>query len=218
MTAHSQTMTLPRRRRGASVEGELKIHGDHSTLDAIAQLAKAMAGVPGAEGVTRAIAERFRRGGSDLEREFRLIDLLMPTSSTMSRAATLQVRRNAVAREAGLAEFGAFTSAELASARGSRAKNPHTTTSRWLGDGLVFAVDTPAGRLFPAFQFVQGTPRPVIAKVLAALAGQLRGWEILLWFSGSSGYLDGARPVDRLVSAPDDVVAAAAYQASLSED
>lgn len=218
MTAHSQTMTLPRRRRGASVEGELKIHGDHSTLDAIAQLAEAMAGVPGAAEVARAIAERFRRGGLDLEREVHLIDLLMPPSSTMSRAATLQVRRNAAAREAGLAEFGAFTSAELASARGSRAKNPHTTTSRWLGDGLVFAVDTPAGRLFPAFQFVQGAPRPVIAKVLAALAGQLRGWEILLWFTGSSGYLDGARPVDRLVGAPDDVVAAAAYQASLSGD
>ncbi len=33
-------------------------------------------------------------------------------------------------------------------ARGSRAKNPHTTTSRWLAGGLVFAVDTPAGRLF----------------------------------------------------------------------
>jgi len=218
MTAHLQTMTLPRRRRGASVEGELKIHGDHSTLDAIAQLAEAMAGVPGAEEMTRAIAERFRRGGTDLERETRLIDLLMPPSTTMSRAATLQVRRNAAAREAGLTEFGAFTSAELASARGSRARNPHTTTSRWLGDGLVFAVDTPAGRLFPAFQFVQGAPRPVIAEVLAALAGQLRGWEILLWFTGSSGYLDGARPIDRLASAPDDVVAAAAYQASLSED
>lgn len=218
MTAHSQTLTLPPRRRGASIEGELKIQGDHSTLDAIAELAKAMAGVPGAEEVTRAIAERFRRGGSDLEREVRLIDLLMPAPSTMSETATLQIRRNAAAREGALAEFGAFTSAELASARGSHARNPHTTTSRWLRDGLVFAVDTPIGRLFPAFQFAQGAPSPVIAQVLAALGGQLRGWEILLWFTESSGHLDGARPVDRLADAPDDVVAAAAYQASLSVD
>jgi hypothetical protein len=218
MTAHSQTLTLPPRRRGAPAEGELKIRGDHSTLDAIAELAKAMAAVPGAEELARAIAERFRRGGSDLEREVRLIDLLMPAPSTMSETATLQIRRNAAAREGALTEFGAFTSAELASARGSHAKNPHTTTSRWLRDGLAFAVDTPVGRLFPAFQFAQGAPRPVIAQVLAALGGQLRGWEILLWFTGSSGYLGGARPVDRLASAPEDVVAAAAYQASLSED
>ena len=218
MAAHSQSLTLPPRRGGTRAEGELKIHGDNSTLDAIAELAEAMAALPGAIEVARAITERFRQGGSDLEREVRLIDLLMPEFGTMSEPATLQIRRNAAARAAALVEFGAFTSAELASARGSRAKNPHTTTSRWLAGGLVFAVDTPAGRLFPAFQFVQGVPRPVIAAVLAALAGQLRGWEILLWFTGSSGHLGGARPVDRLAAAPDDVVAAAGYQASLSED
>jgi hypothetical protein len=58
----------------------------------------------------------------------------------------------------------------------------------------------------------------VISRILAALKGQVRGWELLLWFTGSNGYLDGARPVDLLESDPDQVVAAAAYQASLSED
>jgi hypothetical protein len=58
----------------------------------------------------------------------------------------------------------------------------------------------------------------VISKILAAMKGQLRGWELLLWFTGSNGYLNGTRPVDLLESVPDQVVAAAAYQASLSED
>jgi hypothetical protein len=58
----------------------------------------------------------------------------------------------------------------------------------------------------------------VICRILAALKGQVRGWELLLWFTGSNGHLDGARPVDLLESDPDQVVAAAAYQASLSED
>ena len=39
-----------------------------------------------------------------------------------------------------------------------------------------------------------------------------------MWFTGSSGYLDGARPVDLLETDPEVVVAAAAYQASLSRD
>jgi hypothetical protein len=85
-------------------------------------------------------------------------------------------------------------------------------------EGRVFAVEAPGGKLFPAFQFDQGRPRPVIAEVLSALAGQLRGWEILAWFTGSSGHLDGRRPVDLLANAPDDVLAAAKHQASLSED
>jgi hypothetical protein len=92
------------------------------------------------------------------------------------------------------------------------------TVDRWLDEGRVFAVDAPGRRLFPAFQFAGGEPLPVIANVLAALSDQLHGWEILMWFTGSSGYLVGARPVDRLTDAPAEVVEAAAYQASLSID
>jgi len=58
----------------------------------------------------------------------------------------------------------------------------------------------------------------VTSRVLGALRGQVGGWELLLWFTGSNGYLAGARPVDGLAEAPDKVVAAAAYQASLSDD
>jgi hypothetical protein len=125
---------------------------------------------------------------------------------------------NAKSRAEAVAEFGAFTAAQLAEQRGVDTTNPHATVSRWLHEGRVFAVDSGHGRLFPAFQFEDGKPRPVIGRILAALDGQLSGWAPLLWFTASNGYLEGARPVDRLGTDPDDVVAAAAYQASLSED
>jgi hypothetical protein len=137
---------------------------------------------------------------------------------TRSDATTTQLRRNKVAREDALREFGALTSAELAERRGAPVIDPDSVTDHWLVSNRLFAVETSAGKVFPAFQFEQGMPRPVISRVLRALDGQLRGWEVLAWFTGSNGYLDGARPVDRLGDGADEVVAAAAYQASLSDD
>jgi hypothetical protein len=37
----------------------------------------------------------------------------------------------------------------------------------------------------------------------------LEGWELALWFTTASGWLDDQRPVDRLAGAPDDVVMSA---------
>jgi hypothetical protein len=136
----------------------------------------------------------------------------------LSEAGVTQLRWNAVAREDALREFGAWTAAEIADQRGARTTNPHVTVSRWMTAGRVFAVETPAGRRIPAFQLRDGEPRPIIARVLGALAGSLRGWELLLWFTASNGWLDGARPVDLLDKDPDAVVAAAAEQAAASLD
>ena len=112
---------------------------------------------------------------------------------------------------------GASRPAEFAALTASQIRGGADATNRLLADRRVFAVEGPAAR-FPAFQVEDGEPRPVIARVPEALAGSLADWEILLWFTGSTGHLDGARPVDRLLDTPDEVVTAAAYQASLSED
>jgi hypothetical protein len=197
---------------------ELRIHADRSTLDAIADLARALGDGPRAPELARSIARGLIASDGDTQRENQVLAALMPSPSTLSEAATTQLRWNALAREQALTEFGALTSAQLATSRSSETTNPHTTPSRWVSTGRVFAVDTAAGRLFPSFQFVDGRPRPVIGRILAAMAGQLRGWELLLWFTASSGHLEGARPVDLLDTSPDEVVEAACYQASLSED
>jgi hypothetical protein len=199
-------------------QDELRIRADGSTLDAMSDLLHALAEMPQAREIAVSIARGLVASGGDAQREALVLAALLPSPSTLSEVVTTQLRWNAVAREQALTEFGALTSAQLAEARGSQVSNPHPTTSRWLSAGRVFAIDTVAGRLFPAFQFLDGVPRPVIGRILTAMAGQLRGWELLLWFTASSGYLDGARPVDLLATSPDDVVRAAGYQASQSQD
>lgn len=211
-----RTMTLG---TGAPDErDELRIVASTEMLAAVGEIARAVGTLAGGERLARLLAQRLTAAQGEHERESEILDAMLPPIGTMTDVATTQLRWNALAREAALTEFGALTSAQLAEQRGAKTANPHTTTSRWLSADRVFAIDTAAGRLFPAFQFVQGEPRPVISRVLDALRGQVRGWELLLWFTGSNGYLGGARPVDRLVAAPEEVVAAAAYQASLTDD
>ena len=111
--------------------------------------------------------------------------------------------------------FGALTSSDV---RLAARRACAGAISRLLEQGRNFAVEGPDGPLFPAFQFRDGETRAIVAEVRNALGDHLRGWEILARFTGSSGRLDGARPVDLLAAVPDDVVAAAVYQVSLSDD
>lgn len=203
---------------GPDERDELRIVASTEMLAAVGEIARAVASLAGGERLARLLAQRLSAAQGEHEREAQVLDAMLPPIETMTDVAATQLRWNALARAAALTEFGAFTSAQLADLRGAKTANPHTTTGRWLSANRVFAVDTAAGRLFPAFQFAQGEPLPVIGRILEALGGQVRGWELLLWFTGSNGHLGGARPVDRLAKAPDEVVAAAAYQASLSED
>ncbi len=211
-----RTMTLGT--AGSDQRDELRIVASTEILAAVGEIARVVATFAGGEQLARLVAERLTAAQGDHAREAQILDAMLPPIETMTNVAATQLRWNAVARAEALREFGAPTSAQLAELRGAKTANPHTTTSRWLSAKRVFAVDTAAGRLFPAFQFAQGEPLPVIGRILAALRGQVQGWELLLWFTGSNGYLGGARPVDQLAKAPEEVVAAAASQASLSED
>ena len=185
----------------------------------MSEMASTLQGLPGGARLLRLIARRLRDMRDQEAREDAVLDGILPPVGTLSQDALTQLHWNAIARADAIREFGVLNSAQIAEIRGSRPANPHVATSRWLSAGRVFAIDTPGGRMFPAFQLTtEGEPRPVIGKILAALDGQLRGWETLLWFTGSNGNLDGARPVDLLDDKPDQVVAAAAHQASLSED
>lgn len=173
---------------------------------------------PGGEPFARLLVRRLDAASDEIEREVKVLEAMLPQVSVMTDATTTQLSWNAKARADALEEFGALTPAQIEEMRSVETTNPHSTVSRWVKEGRVFAVETAGGRVFPAFQFSNGKPRPVISQVLVALAGQLRGWEILTWFTGSNGYLEGGRPVDWLTDAADEVVTAAAYQASLSED
>lgn len=199
----------------AAINGAVTPDTAFTVADVVARLATRMAG---GEPFVRLLMTRLEAANGEVEREVQVLDAMLPPVSVLSDAATTQLMWNAKARADSLKEFGALNAAKIEEIRGVHTANPHATAGRWVKEGRLFAIDSADGRLFPAFQFSHGAPRPVIAQVLAALAGQLRGWEILLWFTGPSGYLDGARPVDRLSDVPNAVIAAAAYQAALSED
>lgn len=65
--------------------------------------------------------------------------------------------------------------------------NVAETASRWSRDGKIFAVKVGGEVRVPSFQFVDGRPRPEIARVLSALPEQQRsGWPAAFWFASDT--------------------------------
>ena len=67
-------------------------------------------------------------------------------------------------------------------------------STMWKREGRVFAVQRDGEDLFPAFQFADGKPLPIIQKILAALPDYLSPWQTAFWFQSANGWLDGKTP------------------------
>ncbi len=158
---------------------------------------------------------RFHRGEQRASRVSQIMDVLSP-QELPSPAWLAQLHRNAVARTEFLDEFGALTSEQVAQLLGSRAKNARATASRLVAQGAIFSVEVASRRVFPGFQFspATGAVRPQVGEVLANLPAALRStdWQLALWWTTPSAWLDGQRPVDVLDTAPARVVKAAAQE------
>ena len=167
---------------------------------------------------TQLIAVTTAAWESQKHRRDELIAALMPTAPDLpTPAAVLQARRNAEARNALFAEFGALRSAEVAEFAGSRAANRAALANRWRGEERVIAVQVGDELLYPGFQFTsEGKPHPTVASALAELRskGHVSDWQAALWFVAANGWLGGRRPVDLLDAEPDAVVDAAAREAA----
>lgn len=119
-----------------------------------------------------------------------------------------QARRNQAARQSFLDEFPVLTATEVHELVGSRARNPHAAANRLRTDNRIFAIGIGDEYRYPAFQFdAEGRPLPVMRDLLRAAAG-LRGWGLALWLTAPNGFLDGARPLDRLYTEPQQVIEA----------
>lgn len=147
-----------------------------------------------------------------------LIAALTPAHPDLpTPAALLQARRNAEARSALFAEFGALRSGQVAELAGSRAANRAALANRWRGEQRVVAVQVGDELLYPGFQFTsEGKPHPTVAAALAELRSKPRvsDWQAALWFVAANGWLGGRRPVDLLDAEPDAVVDAAGREAA----
>jgi hypothetical protein len=148
----------------------------------------------------------------------RLIDALMPESIAVpTPAAVLQARRNAEARSALLAEFGALRSQDVADLAESRASNRAALANRWRTENRVVAVPVGDELLYPGFQFnAEGKPKPAIGPTIDLLRSDphTTDWQMALWFVTPTSWLGATRPVDLLDDDPDAVISAARREVS----
>ena len=115
---------------------------------------------------------------------------------------------NARLRADYLQETQMFTGAQVRAAAGRNPKNRSEPASRWKREGRIFAIRYGGRDLYPAFQFAEGQPRPIIKKILSLLPLSVTPWQIAMWFSSGNGWLDGAEPRERL-DEPGEILEAA---------
>ena len=87
---------------------------------------------------------------------------------------------------------------KLCTAEDIRELNPSASSSEWKREGRVFAVQRDGEDLFPAFQFADGEPLPIIQKILKVLPEDLTPWQTAFWFQSPNGWLDGKIPQECL--------------------
>lgn len=103
-----------------------------------------------------------------------------------------------------------LSAADVHEASGLSSRNISEPASRWKREGKIFSIRHGRADRYPAFQFLDGAPRPVVRSVLAALPDSMTGWQTALWFASGNGWLDGDEPQQRLDDG-DLVVGAASH-------
>lgn len=144
-----------------------------------------------------------------------LVRSMLPHAPRSKVDAQLELD-NARLRAAYLEEVPTQSGREVRAASSLNPKNPSEPASRWKRERRVFAVRHGGRDLFPAFQFEDGYPRPVIKQILHQFPPTLTDWQIAIWFASGNGWLDGAEPRNRL-DAPDEVIEAARRLADTTE-
>jgi len=119
---------------------------------------------------------------------------------------------NAALRQEFIRAWPSLRSGEVHTLSGRTSRNAALTASRWKGQKKLFAVPFGGHDRYPAFQFKDGRPQPVVGRVLARLGGRLSPWQTAFWFVAENGWLAGRRPVDLLDADPDAVVEAAGHE------
>ena len=146
------------------------------------------------------------RPGQDLDR---MLAWLVAAGSGVEAELAVD---NLELRRAYLDETPTLTAAQIHRMSGLTSRNTSEPASRWKSEGKTFAVRVGRRDLYPAFQFEDGAPRPVVREVLAALPASMTGWQKALWFASGNGWLDGDEPQQRLREG--ELVVAAARQIS----
>jgi hypothetical protein len=101
-------------------------------------------------------------------------------------------------RQAFMRNVPTWSAEEVAQKGGHQAKNTSAAAWRLVKDGKIFAVICGGKLRYPKFQFKQGVPRAIVARILRALGSASTDWDRAFFFAEPNVYLDDARPMDRL--------------------
>lgn len=106
-------------------------------------------------------------------------------------------------------EFRLLTAAEVAELVGSTSKNRKSYAADARRDGRILGVKRMNQFVYPAFQFEDGNPRPMIRQLWTVAQGwDISAESVLLWLTAPTIWWGAeTRPVDRL-SEPEEVVEA----------
>ena len=122
---------------------------------------------------------------------------MTPTKSRRDNEEWAEIDRE-IERENAEMRAAYLRTTKLYTAEDIRALNPSAPSSEWKREGRVFAIQHDGKDLFPAFQFADGQPLPIIQKILKALPEDMSPWETAFWFESSNGWLGGEVPQECL--------------------
>lgn len=93
---------------------------------------------------------------------------------------------------------------------------PATMIRRWRSRRSIFGVRYRRRDYFPAFQFVNGTPKPIVGRLLNLLHLVRRedNWFCLYWFVGANAWLEGDASPLAVMETDEDAVTEAALHAN----
>lgn len=71
---------------------------------------------------------------------------------------------------------------------------PFSQLLSWEAKKKIFGIWVGQDRYFPAFQFEQQKPNPILEQILNLLPKDMHGWHIAFWFSSDNGWLGWDAP------------------------
>ena len=103
-----------------------------------------------------------------------------------------------------------LTANDLSQKTGFKSTNPSAGPNRWKSSGKIFAIQLQGKDFYPEYALDEGfRPLPIIKKIVMMFGERKTAWGLATWFGSDNSWLDGRKPKDMLISAPEQVLLAA---------
>ncbi|MYE64163.1 MAG: hypothetical protein F4X29_12815 [Rhodothermaceae bacterium] len=153
------------------------------------------------------VLANIRKAASREQKIDKILELIIDDVPHADIYAKLELK-NAKMRAEYLSATPILTAQQVRDISGLTPRNKSEPASRWKRDKKVFAVTRGGINLYPAFQFEDGAPKPIIRRVLDILPNDMSDWQIAFWFDSGNGWLDGIEPKNCLSQAEEILYAA----------